>query len=217
MPFNSSTSRLKGLYVITDERLGGGHLAITRAALKGGAGIIQLRDKSTPMRELVAVARIMRLLTREKGALLIMNDRLDLAQLCEADGVHLGPDDCPLADARRLLGPHHLLGASCGTVDEALAAREAGADYIGVGAVFPTGTKTDAGTAIGLDGLRQVAGATDLPVAAIGGITELNIGSVCQENVAMACVISAITGAGNEEQMAAATARLAAMVQTGRK
>ncbi len=177
--------------------MGGGHLAMARAALRGGARVIQLRDKTTPPRELLPIAREMRQLTREFGALLMINDQLDLALLCGADGVHLGPDDWPIEDVRQIAPAGFLLGASCGTPAEARAAQRAGADTIGIGAVYATSTKTNAGAAIGLDGLRAVMNATSLPCAAIGGIGLDNIGAIAQTGVAMACVISAIANAGD--------------------
>jgi len=194
-------ARLRGLYVITDARLGGGHLAIARAALSGGARILQLRDKSTPLPEILPVAREIRRLTRECGALFIVNDRADVALAIGADGVHLGPDDLPVAEARRVLGPHKIIGASCATPAEAVAAWRAGADYAGAGAVFGTQTKLDAGDAIGLAMLRAICAATPLPVAAIGGVTPGNIASTRAAGAQMACVISAVTSAGDEAAM----------------
>ena len=202
------SAQLRGLYVLTDAHMGGGHLAIARAALDGGARIIQLRDKTTAPRPLLQIARELRRLTREANALLIINDRLDLALLCEADGVHLGPDDWPVADVRRAASEGFLLGVSCGTPAEARAAQRDGADIIGIGAVYATSTKTDAGSAIGLDGLRAVMNATHLPCAAIGGIGPSNIGAVAQTGVQMACVVSAIARAGDAVAMRGATREL---------
>ena len=188
--------------------MGGGHLAIARAALRGGARTIQLRDKTTSARPLLQIARELRVLTREFDALLLINDRLDLALLCEADGVHLGPDDWPVEAVRAVAPRDFLIGASCGTPAEARDAQRAGADTIGIGAVYATQTKTDAGNAIGLDGLRAVRNATTLPAAAIGGIGQDNIGAVAACGVEMICVISAIAKAGDETQMEAATREL---------
>ena len=205
---SSLAARLRGLYVITDTHLGGGHVAIARAALCGGARVIQLRDKSTAPRPLLAIARELRGLTRDYNALLLVNDRLDLALLSEADGVHLGPDDWPVRDVRSAVRPDFLIGASCGTPAEARAAQRDGADTIGIGAVYGTQTKTDAGAAIGLQGLRAVMSATNLPAAAIGGIDKANIADVAASGVNMACVISAIANAGDETAMEAATREL---------
>ena len=208
MPPSTFHARLRGLYVITDAELGGGHLTIARAALAGGAGILQLRDKSTAPHQLLPIARALRQLTLNAGCLFIINDRLDLAQACGADGVHLGPDDTSLAHARGALGPHALLGASCGTPAEALLAQRNGASYIGAGAVYATGTKLDAGAPIGLAVLREITRITTLPVAGIGGITAANLGEVLQAGAKMACVISAITAAGDEETMTVAARTL---------
>lgn len=205
-------ARLRGLYVITDAHMGGGHLSIARAALAGGAKILQLRDKTTAPRPLLEIALQLRALTRQQGALLLINDRLDLALLCEADGVHLGPGDWPLAAVRRVVGPGLLLGASTGTPEEARRAQQEGADYIGIGAVFGTATKTDAGAAIGVPGLAAVLRATTLPAAAIGGLNATNLFSTINAGAQMACVVSAIAGAGDEAAMTAATRELVEIV-----
>ena len=188
--------------------MGGGHLAIARAALAGGAGILQLRDKSTALDQLLPIARTLRQLTLEADCLFIVNDRLDLAQACGADGVHLGPDDGPLERARAVLGPHALLGASCGTPQEARRAQQCGASYIGAGAVYATGTKLDAGAPIGLAVLREITRITTLPVAGIGGVNAANLAAVLHAGAKMACVISAIAAAGDEAAMAQAARAL---------
>ncbi|HEX9997814.1 MAG TPA: thiamine phosphate synthase [Abditibacterium sp.] len=208
-------SRLNGLYIITDARLGGGHLPICRAALAGGARIIQLRDKTTPPRDLLKIALEMRELTRQNDAIFLINDRLDLALLCDADGVHLGPDDFPIAHVRRVLGPQKLIGASTATPAEALAAQSQSADYLGIGAVFGTSTKIDAGEAIGLKTLRAVLGATTLPAAAIGGLYLSNARSTIEAGAAMACVVSAVASAGDEAAMTRATRNLIAALDLG--
>jgi thiamine-phosphate diphosphorylase len=217
-PLIALRHRLRGLYVITDEHWANrhtagrhildGHAAIARAALKGGAGIIQLRDKSASAAQLLPIARELRRLTRDSGALFILNDRVDMALACDADGVHLGPDDLPLADARRLLGPHLIIGASCGDMEEARRAAPLGADYIGAGAVFATTTKSDAGAPIGLGNLRAITRATNLPVAAIGGIGGSNIAQTVAAGARMACVVSAVSAAGDEAAMTEATRAL---------
>lgn len=208
-------ARLRGLYVITDAHMGGGHLSIAHAALAGGAKILQLRDKTTPPRPLLQIALQLREWTRQNEALLFINDRLDLALLCQADGVHLGPDDWPLHEVRRVVGHSMLLGASTGTPEEARQAQREGADYIGIGAVFGTSTKTDAGEAIGLAGLASVLTATSLPAAAIGGLDRTNLSSTIQTGAHMACVVSAIAKAGDEAAMTAATRELVALASAG--
>ena len=199
---------LHGLYVITDERATGSHEAMARAAIKGGARIIQLRGKNTPVSQLLETAHILRHLTREAGILFIINDDPELALAVQADGVHLGPDDLTPNQARQMLGSGCLIGVSCGNADEAKLAAEGGADYIGAGAVFGTQTKLDAGAPIGLEVLRSIVEATALPVAAIGGVGLSNIHSVREAGAKMACVISEIAGAGDEPAMAAITRSL---------
>jgi thiamine-phosphate pyrophosphorylase len=214
MPAHLKRPRLRGLYVITDYRMGGGHVAIARAALEGGAAIIQLRDKSGALLPLLAAGREIRHLTRAAGALFIVNDRVDVALAIDADGVHLGPDDLPPVAARRLLGPHRLVGVSCGTPQEAAQAAAEGADYIGVGALFATATKADAGSPIGIEGLREIVASTSRPVAAIGGLGPLNMGDVAAAGAAMACVVSAVARAGSHQDMVAATRALVAAFGT---
>ena len=161
------------LVVITDQRLAGhrGVAAVIDAALRAGAPAVQLREKHLPPRDVLALARHLRDLTRSAGALLFVNDRLDLALAVGADGVHLGPDDLPVDATRRIAPPGFLIGYSA---DDPAAAREAvarGADYIGCGAVYPTRTKADAGAAIGVSRLAEVVRSVEAPVVAVGGIT----------------------------------------------
>ena len=130
------------LCVITDEVASGrSHEALGEAALRGGARFLQLRDKRGDLRRLLEAARTLAAACREAGALLVINDRLDLALAAGADGVHLGQEDLPAALARPLLGGGHMLGVSTNRPEEAAAAERAGADYLGVGPAYPTGTK----------------------------------------------------------------------------
>lgn len=169
---------------------------MARAALAGGAKIVQLRDKSTQKsastRQIVTIARSIREWTRQNHALFLVNDDVELALKCDADGVHLGEDDMPLMEARARLGPQKIIGVSAATPAQARAAERDGANYLGVGAVFGTQTKLDAGAPIGIEGLRAVVDATTLPVAAIGGVNAANIASVWEAGAQMACVISAL-------------------------
>jgi thiamine-phosphate diphosphorylase len=207
VPAHLLRARLRGLYVITEAPLDAhtDHERIARAAIAGGARLLQLRDKSTPPEPLLAIANRLRVLTRRAGVLFIINDRPDLALACDVDGVHLGPNDLPICAARKILGPHALIGVSCGDASEAQSAEKLGADYIGVGAIFSTQTKLDAGAPIGLENLKAIRAATILPIAAIGGISAANIDGVLSCGAAMACVVSAISRAGDETQMLAAT------------
>ena len=207
------------LCVITDTRQGSGrdHLEIARAALVGGAEMIQLRDKTGSLRELLPQACAIRLLCRSHGALFIVNDRLDLALAAEADGAHVGQEDLPAAEARRLLGPNRILGVSTHNVDQALEARAAGADYIGFGPMFPTGTKETGYTPRGPAALREVRSAVSLPILAIGGITLENVGVVITAGATAPAVISAVVGAADIAAAAAAFRQrvLAAKVSRG--
>ncbi len=200
---------IRGLYVVTDVTLrpARSHVDIVRAALAGGARVIQLRDKSASLSSVVDQGREIRSLTRAAGAMFIVNDRCDLTLACDADGVHLGPDDLPPGEARHLLGAERIVGISVNSVEEAHVAQRAGADYLGVGAIFGTTTKSYAGTAIGLDRLREIKAATSLPVVAIGGITVTNIRSVAQSGADAAAVVSAVVCA---DDMEAATRALVA-------
>jgi thiamine-phosphate pyrophosphorylase len=144
---------------------------VVTAALAAGAPAVQARAKGASPRELYALAEGLLPLTRAHGALLFVNDRLDVALAAGADGVHLGPDDLPVAAARRAAPPGFLIGASADDVDVARRLEADGASYIGCGAVYATTTKPDAGDVIRIEGLDRVARAVDVPVVGIGGIT----------------------------------------------
>ena len=157
---------------------------VVREALAAGAPTIQLRLNSASARELLEAAQTLMPVVRSAGALFIVNDRLDVALAAGADGVHLGPDDLPVKDVRRVadaravdadarsgVADTFIVGYSTDTTDEAARAEAEGADYLGVGAVYATANKSDAGDVIGLEGLRCVVEAVSIPVVAIGGIT----------------------------------------------
>ncbi len=185
------------LYVLTDRGRARGRSdeQIVAAALDGGATAIQLRGKDLTGAALVRVGRRLRELTRAASALLIINDRVDVALAVEADGVHVGQDDIPARDARRLVGPDRLLGVSARTVDEAVRAVRDGADYIGFGPVFPTVTKEDAGAPSGVEELQRACRAVAIPVVAIGGITPSNAGAILAAGAVGVAVISAVVSA----------------------
>ncbi len=190
-----------GLYVLTDPNLRPNRSAeqVVTAALAGGARIIQVRDKALPTPEIVSIARQLRKRVQAAGGLFIVNDRVDVALASEADGVHLGPDDLSPADTRRLLGPDKLIGVSTGTLAEAEAAAPY-ASYFGVGAVFGTRTKSDAGDPIGVERIREIKAAfSSVPIVAIGGITADNIAEVSQAGAEAAAVVSAVVGASDIE------------------
>lgn len=144
------------LYVITEPLPDHSVLDIAMAAFAGGAGVVQYRQKNTSSRELFLWAQQLVVLARELGKTLIINDRIDIALAVKADGVHLGPDDMPVSAARRILGPTAIIGVSTGTVDEAIEAEAEGASYLGVGCVFGTASKDDAGEPIGLQRICEI-------------------------------------------------------------
>lgn len=151
---------------------------VVRGAVSGGATAVQLRDKSASARELAAAGRQILEVTRPAGALFFINDRTDIALAVGADGVHLGPEDLPVSVARSIGGPTLLIGASTDDPVRARALVEEGADYIGCGTVYVTTTKPDAGSAIGLSRLDEVARAVSVPVVGIGGIGVAGSGEV---------------------------------------
>ncbi|HEX2190499.1 MAG TPA: thiamine phosphate synthase, partial [Longimicrobiaceae bacterium] len=170
------------LVVVTDARCGEGRelLDVVRAALRGGAPAVQLRAKTEPARETVELARALREVTRAAGALLFVNDRVDVALVAGADGAHVGDDDLPVPAARRIVPPGFLLGRSVETPEQALRAREDGADYVGVGPVYETASKDDAGLPVGLARVHAVAAAAGMPAVAIGGIDAANAAAVAR-------------------------------------
>lgn len=172
--------------------------------------MIQLRDKLAGPRQLLQEARQIKQLCRAKGVCFIINDRLDLALAADADGVHLGQDDLPPKAARELLGADKFLGVSTHSLEQALEAAEQGADYLGIGPIFATGTKATGYEPKGCDIIRQVRARIDLPLVAIGGITLSNVGEIIAAGAAGVAVISAIVRA---DDITAATAAFATAMQ----
>lgn len=197
---------LRGIYAIVNENAQRDPVELTRAILEGGARIVQYRAKSGIV---PAHAQAIRALTRDRNALFIINDDWRAVQTYDADGVHLGPEDAVPEDlaAIRAALPDRLIGISCGTPEEAEAADASDVDYIGVGAVYATGSKADAGDPIGIAGLQRVAAVTRLPVAAIGGIGLRDVSDVRASGLAMAAVISAIAGADEPREATASLVR----------
>lgn len=201
------------LIVITDPDCGGRAIVdVVRAALRAGAPSIQLRGKDQPAREQVDLARALLAETRAAGALLWVNDRLDVALAAGADGAHLGQNDLPLEAARRIVPSGFLIGISAETAELALAAERGGADYVGTGPVYATGSKADAGEAIGCERIAEVARAVRIPVVGIGGIVTANAGEVVRAGAAGVAVISAVMRARDPE---AATRELLRAVAEG--
>lgn len=174
------------LIVITDGRLAAPRsiVEVIRSAVDAGAPAIQLRAKSSTAREMAEVGHRLRDITTRAGALLFVNDRFDVAMAIGADGVHVGPDDIPVAALRRAAPPGFLIGSSTDDPGEASRLVAEGADYIGCGTVYPTSTKSDAGESIGLDGLQAVVDAVDVPVVGIGGIDERGAREIAERTTA---------------------------------
>ena len=194
--------RLSGICVVTDEALkpGRNHEDIARAAIRGGAGSVQLRDKTATDREFYRAAVAIRKLTAEAGVPFVVNDRVHIAAAVGADAVHVGQSDMPVCAVRRVVGDSMIIGLSAGSLEEALQAKADGADYIGFGPVFSTGTKLDAGPETGLEQITTVCAECLLPVIAIGGMNMNCIDAVARTGAAGAAVVSAIVCAQNMEQ-----------------
>ncbi len=197
------TKRITGLYVIIDTQTLKGRSPVVAAAqaIRGGAKVVQLRDKLLSRKELLPIARELRNLCAEHNVLFIINDYLDLALAADADGLHLGQDDLPLKVARRLLPMDRILGGSTTTVEQATQAQADGADYIAVGAMYPTPSKVMA-QVVGLDRLREIRQAVTLPLVAIGGINKDNVTEVMTAGADSVAIISAILQAEDIEAAA---------------
>lgn len=182
------------LYAVTDRAWAADEDALMdqiAAAIDGGAGIVQLREKHLDHDAFLREAQRFVALCREKGVVSIINDAVDIAAAVGADGVHVGQSDLAAGRAREVLGPDKLIGVSAHSVEEALAAQAAGADYLGVGAAFVTGTKADAAP-ISRDTIRAITAAVDIPVVAIGGISRDNITELAGCGLDGVAVVSAL-------------------------
>ena len=206
------------LYAVTDRAWAGdtdGLLRQVAEAIDGGARIVQLREKRLDEADFLAEARRFAALCREKGAVSIINDSAEIARLAGADGVHVGQSDLAAGRARAILGPDAVVGVSAHSLPEALAARDAGADYLGVGAAFPTGTKADA-RPIDRAVYRTVTAAVDIPVVAIGGITRENLPELTGCGLAGVAVVSALFAQRDVRAAAAELRRLSEAAFSGR-
>lgn len=188
------------LYAVTDRAWTGKQTLYQQVecALKGGVTCVQLREKDLPEAEFLAEAREIGALCRSCGVPFIINDNVEIALACGADGVHVGQSDMEAGRVRAAVGEGMIIGVSARTVEEALTAQRAGADYLGVGAVFSTSTKLDA-EAVSRQTLRDICAAVDIPVTAIGGISKDNILELSGAGIDGVALVSAIFGAEDIE------------------
>ncbi|WP_277542691.1 thiamine phosphate synthase [Haloarcula laminariae] len=204
-------------YLVTGESLSAGRTTreVVERAIEGGVGVVQLREKDRSVRERYEMGTEIRELCRAHGVAFVVNDRVDLAQALDADGVHLGDDDLPVPVARELLGEEAIVGRSVSTVAAARDAEAAGADYLGVGTIYRTGSKSDIPEdehGVGPERVAAIADAVDIPFVGIGGITAENADAVARAGADGVAVITAVTRA---DDPAAATAALREAVERG--
>lgn len=189
------------LYAVTDRSWVGKQTLYEQveSALKGGATCVQLREKELDETSFLEEAVALKKLCGKYGVPLIINDNVDIAIKCGADGVHVGQSDMAAGNVRKAVGDKMIIGVSAQTVEQALAAQAAGADYLGVGAVFPTSTKLDA-SEVSRQTLKEICAAVDIPVTAIGGINKSNISELSGTGVDGVALVSAIFAAENIEE-----------------
>ncbi len=192
--------QIGNLYLITDPTRCAEDFV--QRAIAGGFDTVQFRSKNTSAADFLHAARIHAAACRRRHVPFLVNDRVDLAKALDADGAHLGADDLPLELAREWLGPERILGGSADTPEEVALRAAAGADYCGIGPVFATSSKSDAGPVIGLDGLARAVKSSSIPLIAIGGIDETNLGDVAATGVHGAAILSAAAMAENVEEWA---------------
>jgi thiamine-phosphate pyrophosphorylase len=200
------------VYVLTDRGLSKGRSEqeVVRAAIAGGATAIQLRWKIGSLREAIEVGRDLRQMCRDSGVMFVVNDRVDLAMMLEADAVHLGDEDLPVPEARGIVGDGMVIGYSPSTLVDALQGERLGADYLGVGPVYGTSTKSDAGEAVGTRRITAVCRSVSIPVVGIGGINAENARPVIDAGAVGVAVISSVVGAADIRE---ATRRLSRAVR----
>jgi thiamine-phosphate pyrophosphorylase len=200
---HDKAARLKGLYLVLDVMAlkGRDEVEVAAAAIRGGVKTIQLRDKQRSKAELLTTARKLRDLCAEEGVLFIVNDHIDIALAVNADGLHLGQDDLPLAEARRILPIDMLIGSSTHSVAEAVRAQAGGADYVAVGSIYPT-TSKEKFKLVGPETLRRVRSKVSVALIAIGGINDSNVQEVMKAGADGIAVISAVLGADDVEKAA---------------
>jgi thiamine-phosphate pyrophosphorylase len=206
------------LYLITDRHQTGGRplAAVVEGALKGGARMVQLREKDLSSKELYELAYDLRKLTRQYEARLIINDRADVALAVDADGVHLGNSSLPIYRVRALVGPNKLIGVSCHNQLNVITAKEKGADFVTFGPIYYTPSKTIYGEPVGLDALKTVSDPGTIPIFALGGIKQHNIPDVLTHGAFGIAVVSAIIAAADPEEETRAILRTIAQVAASR-
>ncbi|MBI5805526.1 thiamine phosphate synthase [candidate division TA06 bacterium] len=186
------------LYPVTDQGLSLGRtdLEVLDGLISGGARIVQLREKHIAKKDFYHLAQAFRERTAKAGMLLIINDHLDVALACGADGVHLGQDDLPPAAAKEL-APELIIGVSTHNLEEALEAQEQGADYVNIGPIFATQTKELSMKPLGPEAIKEIAPQLKIPFTVMGGINQTNIGQILQAGAGKIAVVTAVTKAGN--------------------
>ncbi|MBN2062544.1 MAG: thiamine phosphate synthase [Deltaproteobacteria bacterium] len=189
------------LYLVTDRGLSRGRptIEIVKSAVRGGVTVVQLREKHITTKEYIREALEIKGFLNEKNIPLIINDRIDIAMAVEADGVHIGQNDMPLETAKNILKGSMLIGVSVESVEDAIEADIAGADYISVSPVFPTPTKTDTAPALGLEGIARISALIKKPVIGIGGINKMNCAEVIRSGANGISVVSAVCSAEDPE------------------
>lgn len=194
------------IYLVTDGALcqQAGHTLpfVVEEACRAGVHWVQLREKHLSTRAFLELGAELKCITQQYGAKLIINDRVDIALALDADGVHIGQEDMPYPLVRSLVGPDKLIGVSINSVSELLAAQDWDVDYLGVATIFPTGTKLDTASLLGVAGLQTICQQTRIPTFAIGGINLSNVQAVMQAGVSGVAVVSAICGQPSPYQAA---------------
>jgi thiamine-phosphate pyrophosphorylase len=193
------------LYLVTDRGLARGrsNIQIVTAAVRGGATVVQLREKDCSTRQFIEQGLAIKEFLKDHGVPLIINDRVDVAQAVKADGVHLGQTDMPLGLAKKILGDAMIIGISAESLQDAIEAEKGGADYLGVSPIYATPTKTDTVPPLGLEGLREIREAVKLPLVGIGGLNTENVADVIRNGADGVAVVSAIVAADDPQTAAA--------------
>ena len=209
MSSNAPSCSAWRLYVILDRAAAGTRdlATLAQAAIRGGADVLQLRDKAASGDALLRETQRLLPIARAAGVPLIVNDRPDIALAAGADGVHLGQDDAPVAEARLLLGPHRLIGKSTHSLEQAVAADREPVDYLGLGPIFSTPTKPDYGS-VGLDLISRARSTLTHPVVCIGGIETANLDSILAAGGLRVAVVRAVCAAADPEAAARTLKRL---------